>query len=111
MAWGARLAEKLDAELNGTVYSGKGFYFNIWRPDDETIGVIFPRAESDRSHRACTTCRGSSPDAVVVAIGGNDYNIGLPEDFGPRAARRRHREGARAHGDAARTRTRTRTSS
>ena len=82
MAWGARLADKLGAELNGTVYSGKGFYFNIWRPDDETIGVIFPRAEPTDPTSVYDLSR-FIPDAVIVAIGGNDYNIGLPEDFGP----------------------------
>jgi len=82
MAWGARLAEKLGAELNGTVYSGKGFYFNIWRPDDETIGVIFPRAEPTDPTSVYDLSK-FIPDAVVLAIGGNDYNIGLPEDFGP----------------------------
>ena len=82
MAWGARLADKLGAELHGTVYSGKGFYFNIWRPDDETIGVIFPRAEPTDPTSVYDLSR-FIPDAVVVAIGGNDYNLGLPEDFGP----------------------------
>lgn len=82
MAWGARLATKLDAELHGTVYSGKGFYFNIWRPDDETIGVVFPRAEPTDPTSVYDLSK-FIPDAVVLAIGGNDYNIGLPEDNGP----------------------------
>jgi hypothetical protein len=81
-AWGQRLATKLDAELHGTAYSGKGFYFNIWRPDDETIGIVFPRADPVDPTSVYDLSK-FVPDAVVVAIGGNDYNIGLPEDFGP----------------------------
>src|SRR5262249_26307486 len=33
LAWGERLATKLNAEMNSVVFSGKGFYYNIWRPD------------------------------------------------------------------------------
>lgn len=80
-AWGARLGEKLQAELHGTAFSGKGFYFNIWRPDTETIGVLYPRAEpTDPS--SIWDMTSWIPDVVVVAIGGNDYNMGQPEDFG-----------------------------
>ncbi len=81
-AWGARVAEKLDAELYAAVYSGKGFYFNIWRPDTETIGVLYPLANPVDT---TSTWDFTSwiPDVVVVAIGGNDYNLGMPEDTGP----------------------------
>lgn len=81
MAWGERLATKLDAEMNSVVFSGKGFYYNIWRPDTETIGILYPRANpiDDKSMFDLTTF---TPDAVVVSIGGNDYNMGMPEDFG-----------------------------
>jgi hypothetical protein len=81
-AWGQRVATKLKAELHGTAYSGKGWYYNIWRPDDETIGIVFPRAEPTDPTSVYDLAKWT-PDAVVVAIGGNDYNIGLPEDFGP----------------------------
>lgn len=81
-AWGARLGVKLNAELYAPSFSGKGFYYNIWRPDTETIGVLYPRAEpgdpaSEWNFDSWT------PHVVVVAIGGNDYNIGQPEDNGP----------------------------
>lgn len=81
LAWGERLATKLDAEMNSVVFSGKGFYYNIWRPDTETIGILYPRANpiDDKSVFDLTKF---TPDAVVVSIGGNDYNIGMPEDFG-----------------------------
>jgi lysophospholipase L1-like esterase len=81
-AWPARLGDKLGAELLGTVFSGKGFYFNAWRPDTETIDVLYPRAnpEDPTSVFAYGTL---VPDVVLVAIGGNDYNLGRPEDTGP----------------------------
>lgn len=81
MAWGERLTQKLNAEMNSVVFSGKGFYYNIWRPDLDTIGVLYPRANpvDDKSFFDLTKF---TPDVVVVSIGGNDYNIGLPEDFG-----------------------------
>ena len=81
-AWGERLAQKLDAELNAVVFSGKGFYFNIWRPDLETIGVLYPR--SNPIDPTSTFDRSTFvPDVEVVSIGGNDYNMGQPEDTGP----------------------------
>lgn len=81
-AWGERLAETLDAELHAAVYSGKGFFFNIWRPDTETIGVVYPRANpvDPESRWDFSTW---TPDVVVIALGGNDYNLGMPEDTGP----------------------------
>jgi hypothetical protein len=82
MAWGARLAEKLLAELHGTVFSGKGFYFNIWRPDKETFRFIYPRAEPNDPIARWDPSRWH-PHVVVVSLGGNDYNLGLPEDEGP----------------------------
>jgi hypothetical protein len=81
-AWGARLADKLDAELEGTVFSGKGFYFNAWRPDVETIDVLYPRANSEDVASVFDYAT-IVPDVVIVSIGGNDYNLGQPEDTGP----------------------------
>jgi hypothetical protein len=81
-AWGERLAQKLDAELNATVYSGKGFYFNIWRPDTDTIGVLYPRS-NPVDPTGVFDLQSFVPDVEVVSIGGNDYNIGQPQDFGP----------------------------
>jgi hypothetical protein len=82
MAWGQRLADRLDAELNGTCFSGKGFYQNIWRPDTEIFSLLYPRSNPIDEHSVFdfTTF---VPDVVVISLGGNDYNIGLPEDFGP----------------------------
>ncbi|MCL2779580.1 MAG: GDSL-type esterase/lipase family protein [Polyangiaceae bacterium] len=74
-AWGERLAQKLQAESNATVFSGKGFYYNIWRPDLEVIGILYPRSNPvDPS--AIFDLNTYTPDAVVVSLGGNDYNEG-----------------------------------
>ena len=81
-AWGQRLATSLDAELNATVYSGKGFYFNIWRPDTDTIGILYSRANPLDASSVFDTKK-FTPDVVVISLGGNDYNMGLPEDTGP----------------------------
>jgi hypothetical protein len=81
-AWGQRLATSLDAELDATVFSGKGFYFNIWRPDTETIGVLYPRSNPVDAQSVFDMTR-FTPDVVVVSLGGNDYNLGLPDDTGP----------------------------
>lgn len=80
-AWGERLATKLNAEMNSEVFSGKGFYYNIWRPDLETIGVLYPRSNPVDAHSQFDLTK-FVPDAVVVSIGGNDYNIGVPTDNG-----------------------------
>jgi hypothetical protein len=81
-AWGERLTQKLDAELHATVFSGKGFYYNIWRPDTDTIGILYPRSNPVDS-TGVFDLKSWVPDVEVVSIGGNDYNIGQPEDFGP----------------------------
>lgn len=81
-AWGARLAEKLGADLEGTVFSGKGLYFNAWRPDEETIDLLYPRANPEDSTSTFDLHK-IVPDVVIVSIGGNDYNLGQPVDTGP----------------------------
>jgi len=81
-AWPARLGVKLGAELEGTVFSGKGFYFNAWRPDTETIDLLYPRANPEDPTSAFDYAT-LVPDVVIVSIGGNDYNLGQPEDTGP----------------------------
>lgn len=81
-SFGALLGDELGAEVAGTVYSGKGMAKNIWHPDEETMPVIFPRANpvdpnSEWDFLAFV------PHAVVVMIGGNDFAIGQPKDTGP----------------------------
>lgn len=79
---GARLAETVDAELFGTVHSGKGISRNIWRPDTDTLPVLFERTIPSDATSAWDFSRWSA-DAVVVMGGGNDFDIGQPTDDGP----------------------------
>ncbi len=81
-SWGALLGANLEAEVAGTVYSGKGMAKNIWTTDKETMPVIFTRSNPiDPS----STWDFSSwiPDVVLVMLGGNDFAIGQPTDEGP----------------------------
>ncbi len=82
LSLGARLAEALDAELFGTAHSGKGISRNIWRPDTETLPVIFERTIPSDPTSAWDFSRWSA-DAVVVMGGGNDFDVGEPTDDGP----------------------------
>lgn len=82
LSFGARLADMVDADVAGTVHSGKGIVKNIWRPDTETLPVLFPRAiPADAS--STWDFSAFQPDVVVVMAGGNDFDIGQPSDDGP----------------------------
>lgn len=82
LSFGALLGQTFDAELAGTVYSGKGMAKNIWHPDKETMPVIYARANPNDP--TSTWDYGKFvPDVVVMMIGGNDFAIGKPEDQGP----------------------------
>jgi hypothetical protein len=81
-SFGARLGEALDADVAGTVYSGKGIAKNIWHADKETMPLIFAR--SNPNDPRSTWDFGAFPvDVVVVMMGGNDFAIGQPVDEGP----------------------------
>lgn len=77
-SFGAVLGSALDAEVHGTVYSGKGVVKNIWRPDEETLPVLFFRSNPlDPSSSWDFSWR---PDVVVVMVGGNDFSLDLPDE-------------------------------
>ncbi len=78
-SFGAVLGETLTAEVQGTVYSGKGMFKNLWRPDEETMPVLYPRANPiDPSSAADPSAW--VPDAIVIMIGGNDFDVGQPDE-------------------------------
>jgi lysophospholipase L1-like esterase len=81
-SFGARLGEILGADVHGTVYSGKGFVRNIWRPDTEAMPVLYERANpvDDPSPFDLASF---VPDVVTIMLGGNDFAVGQPEDDGP----------------------------
>jgi lysophospholipase L1-like esterase len=79
---GARLGEIFDADLNGTVYSGKGLVRNIYRPDPDTMPVVYPRANPVDKTSVYDFTR-FVPDVIVIMLGGNDFAIGQGYDDGP----------------------------
>jgi lysophospholipase L1-like esterase len=83
-SFGSVLADTLDAELHGTVYSGKGLAKNIWRDDPDTMPMLFSLANpvDEQSEYDFSW----EPDVVIVMIGGNDFAEGQPnedDDKGP----------------------------
>jgi hypothetical protein len=82
LSLGVRLAEELNAEIYGSVYSGKGMAQNIWPTDLDTMPVIFPRTNPiDKASKWDFSAY--VPDAVIIMMGGNDFAIGQPVDHGP----------------------------
>jgi hypothetical protein len=81
-SFGTRLADALQAEIVGTVYSGKGMVKNIWHPDKDTMPILFPRADPVDDVSVWNFAE-YVPDVVVIMIGGNDFAIGQPVDEGP----------------------------
>jgi hypothetical protein len=78
-SFGAKLGETFNADVQGTVYSGKGMVKNIWRPDDETMPVIFDRADP-LEPAATWDFTKFVPDVVIVMLGGNDFAEGQPDE-------------------------------
>jgi lysophospholipase L1-like esterase len=81
-AFGALLGEALSADLNATIYSGKGLVRNIWRSDPVTMPIVYKRANPiDQS--SVFDLSSFVPDVIVMMMGGNDFALGQPEDNGP----------------------------
>ncbi len=81
-SFGAKLGEALNAEVFGTVYSGKGMAKNIWHPDPFTMPMLYPRA-LPTDPNSLWDYAAYVPDAIVIMMGGNDFAIGQPVDEGP----------------------------
>jgi lysophospholipase L1-like esterase len=82
LSLGARLGEAVDAEVAGSVYSGKGMAQNIWTTDPTTMPDLFLRADP-LDPQSTWDFKQYVPDAVVIMIGGNDFALGKPVDLGP----------------------------
>lgn len=78
-SFGARLGETFDADVQGTVYSGKGMVKNIWRPDVEPMPAIFDRADPLEPGSLWDFSK-FVPHVVVVMLGGNDFAEGQPDE-------------------------------
>jgi hypothetical protein len=78
-AWPVDLGTDLNAEVNGTVYSGKGVYINIWRDDTDTMPLLFNRADPIDPNSTWDFTQ-YTPEAVLIMMGGNDFAIGQPQE-------------------------------
>lgn len=78
-SFGAKLGETFNADVQGTVYSGKGLVKNIWRPDNEPMPTIFDRADPLEPGSIWDFTK-FVPDVVVVMLGGNDFAQGQPDE-------------------------------
>jgi len=79
-SFGAKLGTTFDAEIHGTVFSGKGFAKNIWRPDTDTMPLVFGRTNPLNPQSAWAF--NWAPNVVVVMMGANDFDVGQPVDDG-----------------------------
>src|SRR5262249_18484739 len=83
-SFGYLLGEAFDADVEGTVYSGKGVVQNIDRADPDTLPILYPRANPvDDDSASLFDFRTIVPDAIVVMMGANDFDVGAPVDEGP----------------------------
>lgn len=78
----ARLGEITNADVEGTIYSGKGLAQNIWSTDTGTLPLLYPR--SNPLDPSSTFDQSAFVPAVIVLMaGGNDFALGQPTDRGP----------------------------
>ena len=82
LSFGAIAGDLLGAEVMGSVYSGKGMAKNIYRPDTDTMPLLYPRASPTDTATSWDFARYAS-DAMVIIIGGNDFAIGQGSDEPP----------------------------
>lgn len=81
-SYGALLGEAFDAEVSGTAYSGKGIVKNIYRPDTETMPILYGRA-NPVDPNSTFALSSYVPKVIVSMIGGLDFAVGVPYDDGP----------------------------
>jgi lysophospholipase L1-like esterase len=81
-AMGALFAEMLNADLHGTVYSGKGLSRNVFRQDHETMPVMYGRA-NPLDPSSSFDLSSWVPEVYVLMMGGNDFTNGQGTDNGP----------------------------
>jgi hypothetical protein len=81
-AYGSLMGDILDAEVYGSVLSGKGIYQNGWTPDLETIPIMWLRTIPFDNVTVWDFSQWKA-DVVIIMAGGNDFTIGKPYDDGP----------------------------
>lgn len=72
-AYPALIASDLDADHFNLATSGKGLYYNAYRPDLDTFPVLYPRTLTF-SETSLWNFTSYTPDVVWLTLGGIDYN-------------------------------------
>lgn len=73
LAYPALIAADLDADHHNLAASGKGLYWNYYRPDTTVYSVIYPRTLPFVGGSAWNFAN-YTPDVVWMTLGGNDYS-------------------------------------
>jgi hypothetical protein len=80
LAWPALLAARFGADIEGTVYSGKGLTRGIWPTDDDGLIDYYPRSNPNpaiaRSDPQLFDLKSWIPDVIVLAQGTVDNGLG-----------------------------------
>ncbi len=79
-AWPALLGVRFGADVEGTVYSGKGLTRGIWPTDDDGLIDYYPRANPNpamaRSNPQLFDLKSWVPDVIVLVQGTVDNGLG-----------------------------------
>ena len=79
-AWPAVLGQRFDAEVEGTVYSGKGLTRGKWPTDTDGLIDYYPRANPNpamaHSNPQLFDLQSWVPDAIFLAQGTVDHGLG-----------------------------------
>jgi hypothetical protein len=79
-SYGYKLGEKLDAQVHLVCFGGRGI-IRSWNenPDDIQAPAFFEKALPFKDMDAQWDHSQFSPDAIIVSLGTNDFNPGIPE--------------------------------
>ncbi len=82
----ALIAHDLLADHHNLSASGKGLYWNYFRPDTDIFSVIYQRAGVSTFSAPLWSYADYTPDVVWITLGGNDYDGPQPPDPPPAGA-------------------------
>jgi lysophospholipase L1-like esterase len=80
LSYGMLAARALDAQVQLVCYGGRGLV-RSWndRTDEFQLPAFYDLAIADAAHPVKWNQAGYDPDLIVIAIGTNDFNPGIPE--------------------------------
>jgi Carbohydrate esterase 2 N-terminal/GDSL-like Lipase/Acylhydrolase family len=85
-SYGALIAHDLLADHHNLSASGKGLYWNYYRPDTDIFSVIYQRSGVSTGSAPLWSAADYTPDVVWITLGGNDYEGPQPPDPPPAGA-------------------------